>query len=1577
MVENKTNSTSDDIEDAPYIDEKDAKKLTEAIVENQNALPYVCLSKLRKMNAMTPVALFGDIVYWQHQFKQEIPDIDEYVREKLGYNFISSLSAALYGEQVDAVGYAIYQAEKNNALILGDMAGIGKGRVVASVLRYAYRHGKTPIFVTEKTNLFSDFYRDLKNIGGFGLRADGTMIMPYPLILNGADSSGANDIIDLDSKHHVGEDREEDDENNEDEIPESAKKKRSRPKNVIVYAQDEETIQKIVKANNPTLPSKYNCLFLTYSQISGKSKNALERKEFIKTLAKGAVLCFDEAHNVAGTGSDIGLYFQELMPTSGGVLFSSATFAKKASNLNVYAPKTDIKYSSLQPSELLSVITKSGEQMSEYLSSSLARSGQMLRRERSFANCSLEYRYMDSSSKADLYTKYDKAVEQFNKLVAYTTDVPFLQAKQRAVERYCLKNDIPLITTIEPAKTKKTQEQWEEWAEENDGRYYVKYFRAGDIVANKFNFIEMLLFGLKVDFVINLVKNEILNLNKDGSIGIEYTTIEGEKKKGSHKPIIAVRSTLESIYDKLGLRVGDEIDNDDFSLFLVGFALSIKKSNLTLAQFNKEEVPDKKDKKESKKKSKAAKNTIFVEDFEMIDADFADGGKALRDLVEDMRGVELNISLSPIDRLLTAVNELKRPLWDREYIDPKRTNFRAVELTSRKYMLRKNEKTGKYKILENDRVRNKAEAFTLFNEGEADVLIINQSGATGASAHSSSEFKDQRPRTTVIHQVELDVNIEVQKRGRTLRTGMVNYPRYLYAVTQIPSEIRRLLMLMIKLRSLDANTTGNQMQNRKLAQLEDANGKVIEDFINKYGYESLKKFISDNDDYAKYMPSQDIIERYTLSDSVENIINYFLRNLETTKADIQETFYNTFNTLYSNDIAKLKADKMYDLETEIHDLKASLRNRVVCSLNNNKSVFSESVWEEDDYVLQENVPLTSVKVEVETTKLCNGNTDFKQYHQKFLEERAQYWQTVTLPKRLARFSNRADSATEETTAEQKAAWQKEYEDRIAWETLYETNKFEEESYIYKFLYPSMHVLLPDSVDTIETIMSSRGIVYLSDSVEAKFMGFNIIDKKAPNLYAASNVEFVFARLSGKAVEKESPVRIKNKQGGYDENPFFEALLYFTKTILPNDEQKRKRITNWIINENAREFARILNGNILDAYTRAKEQIKKLDEDEKPLYKKKTEFLKYTTVDGDIKFGIRLYFKGKFIELNKENVTVAMPINNPEVINFLTKSDVYSRHINRATTLMFIIIRKGVIRFSIFGGTLRGKTDKEPDAETSKSKMPKYYTRLYHSLKMDELAQQYGKSFSQSIDDIKNAKKVTKVQSKTLVIDTSIELEVEMFKKMLDYIYEYSSDWIDVAPKGNTDVFGISETFDPDKHKRTSTEVKRDYTYNIAPNFNLDVVSTLTKFKSYNRGSGVVTTNDKLSFNEMFSYGLYPMQHTVTQMIVDIFSSLTPLEKIKFDADIKEMCDNRKSNFEIGMAAKNILQNHASYQYYIGKSKSIPQLGEILVAYYTNTIPKEEEKDATQEENSKESLPKITTPDFKSADRYLQLLNYFN
>ena len=263
--------------------EQISNKIEDAILNEQNTLPYTPMSKLPSLGTMIPLALAGETLEAQYKFKEEVPNVDEYLVQKLKYSSKLALSNAFAAEQADAVAMAIYQFEKNKGLILADMAGIGKGRVNAGILRYAFVNGYLPIFITEKPNLFSAIYRDIKDIGGLETRLDS----PYfgkPLILNGYKSGGFEKTYDENGKLVKIK------KPSETGIIDRVSGKE------IISAPEQDEIKKIIKKDE--LPSQYDYILMTYSQLMEDKVEYLHR--VIRKKEFKVIFAMDEVHNAAG-----------------------------------------------------------------------------------------------------------------------------------------------------------------------------------------------------------------------------------------------------------------------------------------------------------------------------------------------------------------------------------------------------------------------------------------------------------------------------------------------------------------------------------------------------------------------------------------------------------------------------------------------------------------------------------------------------------------------------------------------------------------------------------------------------------------------------------------------------------------------------------------------------------------------------------------------------------------------------------------------------------------------------------------------------------------------------------------------------------------------------------------------------------------------------------------------------------------------------------------------------------------------------------------------------------------------------
>lgn len=287
------------------------------------------------------------------EIEAEHGNIDDWVMKELGYKDRTSLYKAFAAEQIDALAMSIQNITNNAGMIVGDQTGVGKGRVVAGIIRWANRRGKIPVFVTDKPNLFSDMYRDL-------LAIDHPI---RPFIMNSAKAN----IVDQDTGVVImnqGKDG----------------------KGAEAFAGGRMNWDAITA--NPEAYFKRNnmqAIFTTYSQHNDKSyKN---QDQILEAMGPNNIFILDESHNAAGpsTGADSNtkLKFAHFLDMADGVLYSSATFAKTPENMGIYF-RTGLGDSGMRMFELAQAIKAGGNPLQEYISNALARMGQYLRRELDF-----------------------------------------------------------------------------------------------------------------------------------------------------------------------------------------------------------------------------------------------------------------------------------------------------------------------------------------------------------------------------------------------------------------------------------------------------------------------------------------------------------------------------------------------------------------------------------------------------------------------------------------------------------------------------------------------------------------------------------------------------------------------------------------------------------------------------------------------------------------------------------------------------------------------------------------------------------------------------------------------------------------------------------------------------------------------------------------------------------------------------------------------------------------------------------------------------------------------------------------
>ena len=367
--------------------------------------------------------------------------------------------------------------------------------------------------------------------------------------------------------------------------------------------------------------------------------------------------------------------------------------------------------------------------------------------------------------------------------------------------------------------------------------------------------------------------------------------------KQGMKPVIALNNTNESQTGNLAL--GEEMDAPDLGT-------SLKKGLEGTLRYTQK---DAKDNSESG----------YIKLSDLGD----EAVEAYHELEKKIEQTSTGLSLSPID---VIKNELQK------------AGYKVGELTGRQteFVYNDNGTVTKVKRADTDKKKLARD----FNDGKIDALILNKSAATGISLHASSKYKDQKKRVMIVAQQQLDVNDEVQMRGRIDRTGQVARGAYEYVVSLIPAEQRLLMMFKAKLKSLDANTTSSQKSKFNEMEVADITNKYGDKVVREYMAEHLDLYArmadpfgwekSNGDDLSRIDPQTLVASGGGVGDGEAGAdASKLLGRMALLRVSEQEKMLQEIGELYANEIQRLNEMGENDLEITELPLKAkTLRKEV-------------------------------------------------------------------------------------------------------------------------------------------------------------------------------------------------------------------------------------------------------------------------------------------------------------------------------------------------------------------------------------------------------------------------------------------------------------------------------------------------------------------------------------------------------------------------------------------------------------------------------------------------------------------------
>jgi hypothetical protein len=680
------------------------------------------------------------------------------------------------------------------------------------------------------------------------------------------------------------------------------------------------------------------------------------------------------------------------------------------------------------------------------------------------------------------------------------------------------------------------------------------------------------------------------------------------------KPVIALNNTNESQTGNLAL--GEEMDAPDLGT-------SLKKGLEGTLRYTQK---DAKDNSESG----------YIKLSDLGD----EAVEAYHELERKIEQTSTGLSLSPID---VIKNELQK------------AGYKVGELTGRQteFVYNDNGTVTKVKRADTDKKKLARD----FNDGKIDALILNKSAATGISLHASSKYKDQKKRVMIVAQQQLDVNDEVQMRGRIDRTGQVARGAYEYVVSLIPAEQRLLMMFKAKLKSLDANTTSSQKSKFNEMEVADITNKYGDKVVREYMAEHLDLYArmadpfgwekSNGDDLSRIDPQTLVASGGGVGDGEAGAdASKLLGRMALLRVSEQEKMLQEIGELYANEIQRLNEMGENDLEITELPLKAKTLHKEVWKQGAEPG--GDNAFADNTYIEKVNMailkkPMKASEVKTSQDGLTGGKTwdEYKTekkaavkeyFDQKIADETQKYEERAVKVATKAKEKyikdakkGQKDSGMSDEQIEKMAGYQ--------YDNIYKQEKDKLNDVVKNLKAKAeMFERVLDTFDTNQTFvlptdMNNPNELSGFGNSYGRLIDIKITDNYSPN---ASSVSF--ATLDGR---RKITFPIAGKVGAGEGNiDVISAIDNMTKQAIGmGDSHLRvlnQNFDNWdrLTSNESRKNGYIVTGNLMQALVDSKDQ------------GLGGQLVKYTTDTGEVKTGILMPDR-----FDPKGLTTDAPINS--------------------------------------------------------------------------------------------------------------------------------------------------------------------------------------------------------------------------------------------------------------------------------------------------------------------------------------------
>lgn len=961
--------------------------------ENRWQAPYIPKSQISEPDSMCPRNLLGPVrKALARVVEQTGMGVDEFLCDRLGWT-MAQLEERLSSEQADAVAIGIHAMDDKAGFVSADMTGLGKGRVAATLAAYARKTGTPVMFMTEKADLFSDFYRDVADIGCMDILGNPFILNSNLIVRDGAsgaiiarspDREQAGEILacgefpsnyDMVLATYSQFNRDYD---------ESAGAYRRRAAIAIRDLRNgSTTVVEALLANayvmglpNYTelanqVGSVPDAAFITSLEANNaaaarsvgdeaKAKEhdrraklpLMDPSEFIAELRpligkdfttlkhqwahsdaiKGALLILDESHVASGDSSRTGANLQAMVEKAGSVAYSSATYAKDIKNFRLYSrlfPPT------LRVAAMSETLNRGGEPMQEIVSAMLAEDGRLIRREHDLS--SIEFKVIKESD------RYERNVAWANSFAGILAAMSELSGEVAGIARKL--NDTEMAQAQAVAQAKATALAATAAASRGNMPSGNSISRQGRTVT------AMPKATPKMGFSYTNFSSKLYNLSRAFAMSLTADLASDraiEALKSGRKPVITVESTMETTLKEL--ISGVELDGAD------------QEARDALAQAG---IP------------MDADPLAGVAESGALDGSEA-SAQGAGATTKRSTSTPLGRRVSFKDILITYIESMFGG-WEYEYDEKgqiksrKRVMFATPELTELGNQIREqiaamediplspidmvrdritgagftvDEISGRgLRLVEDDNgnhvvetlpKRSKLKLKNDFNSGSLDALILSKSGSTGISLHANRTFADQSQRVLIELQPAADIAQRLQFWGRVNRKGQVCSPVVEMLSSGLPAENRLIAMQNNKLRRMSANTNGSSDNS--------AINENAPDILNKIGNEVCFRWMESNAKIASVI-GFDLaeVDEASLRSSTK-FVDMLTGRLMMFPVHMQEQIYKDITTEFNALMEQHEMEGRNPLKAAEFDLRArTVESKVIQVASGLESVFDQAV----------------------------------------------------------------------------------------------------------------------------------------------------------------------------------------------------------------------------------------------------------------------------------------------------------------------------------------------------------------------------------------------------------------------------------------------------------------------------------------------------------------------------------------------------------------------------------------------------------------------------------------------------------